>query len=75
MGKLQLEAPLEEYLIGDFSICNIQLTLSNAITNVIGEGGLEANNTQKNMQLLHRLYNIQINVDPLQWKKILKMAI
>lgn len=70
---LGLTAPREMYT---FSFCNlhcVQLTLSNPIKHLIGEGGKDASTgmyPQNAMQLLHGIYNLQSQYEKGEWNSI-----
>ena len=51
----------EHYLVGSCSLHNLQTCLRNAVINVLGEGGTDANGEylMNAMQMLHGAYNLQ----------------
>ena len=66
MRKLNLCKDQRVYLIGFCCLHTLQLTLSNAISNVIGLGKLEGRNA---MQLIHSIYDLQKTMEIGLWRK------
>jgi len=66
IGNLCVSADL--YLIANCCIHSMQLQLSNAVKNTLGEGALDRVNA---MQLLHSIYQLQESLDLEEWRHIL----
>ena len=65
----------EIYLTAYCTLHCVQLTISNAVENVIGTGGMQRCNgqdayKQNAMQLLHGVYNLQDHHEKAEWKQI-----
>jgi hypothetical protein len=60
------------YLVASCSIHNIQLSLSNPVKQLMGEGDLEKKNV---MQLLHSVHDLQDSMEPVVWKAHVKESL
>ena len=65
-----------EFLVGFCTIHILNLTLSNAIEMLMGQGGLKKDKNGKDtyhktmLQLLHGLYNLETQFESAEWRKI-----
>ena len=72
----QITCPMEEYLTAFCTLHCLQLTLSNPIQHVLGEGGKDNNGEYRcnAMQALHGVSNLQKYHEASEWKRIWNVA-
>jgi len=71
MEPLRICGPTEEYLVANCCIHSVQVQLSNAVKNALGEGALHKVNA---MQLLHSVCRLQESMDLDKWRHVSKQA-